>query len=143
MRNISTYEGLILELKPNEIFVFGSNTQGRHGKGAAKKAMKWGAIYGVPAGRQGQTYAIITKDLTQHTHPSISKVYIIDQIIALYDYARVRPELRFMIAYNGIGTNLNGYTPEQMAEMFAFVKPIPENIVFEKNFAQMIKTQSK
>jgi hypothetical protein len=50
-------------LLQNEIFVFGSNTEGRHGAGAAKTAMVWGAEYGKNSGRQGQTYAIITKDL--------------------------------------------------------------------------------
>ena len=52
---------LILELKTNEIFVFGSNEFGRHGKGAAKAARKWGARNGVGEGLRGQTYAIPTK----------------------------------------------------------------------------------
>lgn len=33
----------IIELKSNEIFTFGSNESGRHGKGAAKTALGWGA----------------------------------------------------------------------------------------------------
>jgi hypothetical protein len=33
-----TYSGMITELEPNQVFVFGSNTQGRHGKGAALMA---------------------------------------------------------------------------------------------------------
>ena len=37
---------IIRTLNHNEIFVFASNLQGRHGKGSAKQAMKWGAIYG-------------------------------------------------------------------------------------------------
>jgi hypothetical protein len=42
-----TYSGMITELEPNQIFVFGSNTQGRHGKGAALMARyKFGAVYG-------------------------------------------------------------------------------------------------
>lgn len=42
------YEGDIKELKPNQIFVFSSNTQGRHGKGAAKIARKkFGALLGI------------------------------------------------------------------------------------------------
>ena len=37
----------ITELKPNEIFVFGSNLQGYHGGGAARLAMnQWGAVWG-------------------------------------------------------------------------------------------------
>lgn len=60
------YKGIITELPENGIFVFGSNTQGRHGKGAALLAKnKFGAIYGQAKGLQGQSYAIITKDLTK------------------------------------------------------------------------------
>jgi hypothetical protein len=55
----------IQSLKSNEIFVFGSNTLGRHGAGAAKQAMKFGAKYGQARGLQGQTYAIVTKDLAK------------------------------------------------------------------------------
>lgn len=36
----------ITHLKENEIFVFGSNYAGIHGKGAAKTALKFGAIRG-------------------------------------------------------------------------------------------------
>lgn len=67
----------ITELKPNQIFVFGSNVEEKHGKGGAKCAFgdyphqpntigKW-AIYGVAKGymqgTQGASYAIITKEL--------------------------------------------------------------------------------
>ncbi|MBS6796035.1 MAG: hypothetical protein KH215_00090 [Coprobacillus sp.] len=42
-----TYKDFITQLKDNQIFVFGSNTQGKHGKGAALLARnKFGAIYG-------------------------------------------------------------------------------------------------
>ncbi len=49
----------IEELAPNEVFVFGSNLQGMHGGGAARKAYKdFGAIMGQGVGLQGQSYAI-------------------------------------------------------------------------------------
>lgn len=48
----------VTELKPNEVFVFGSNLQGRHGSGAAKTALKWGAVQGKGRGHFGQTYEI-------------------------------------------------------------------------------------
>mgnify|MGYP006877977877 FL=1 len=74
-----TYSGMIDKLNSNQIFVFGSNTQGRHGKGAALTARnKFGAIYGQAEGLQGQSYAIITKDLTKTTHPSRTKEQIIE-----------------------------------------------------------------
>ncbi len=47
-----------------EIFVFGSNREGRHGAGAAKYAVEHhGAVIGQPHGLQGASYAIVTKEL--------------------------------------------------------------------------------
>lgn len=45
----------IQDLKPDEIFVFGSNLAGAHGGGATLLAYrKWGAVWGQGAGLQGQ-----------------------------------------------------------------------------------------
>ena len=49
-------------------FSFPYHQPGRHGKGAALTAIKFGAIYGKSEGLQGQSYAIITKDLTKKIH---------------------------------------------------------------------------
>lgn len=137
-KNRKLYTDLIEKLEPNQIFVFGSNTQGRHSAGAAKFALnKCGAIYGQAIGLQGQSYAIITKDLTKKVHPSIPESFIILQIKELYKYANNHPELEFLIAYSGTRTNLNGYSPTEMAKMF-FSENIPNNIVFEENFYKLI-----
>ena len=51
----------ITELRPGEIFVFGSNLAGMHGGGAARLAsLKFGAVWGQGVGLQGQSYAIPT-----------------------------------------------------------------------------------
>ena len=51
----------IKSLKPDEIFVFGSNLAGAHGGGAARIAVEdFGAIWGQGVGLQGQCYAIPT-----------------------------------------------------------------------------------
>ena len=51
----------ILELKGNEIFVFGSNLAGAHAGGAARLAYeRFGAVWGEGVGLHGQTYAIPT-----------------------------------------------------------------------------------
>lgn len=135
---MKTYNGNITNLRENQIFVFGSNKEGRHGKGSALFARQHcGAVYGVPMGLQGQSYAIITKDLTKPVHPSIGKDFITEQIRELYSYARKNPELEFLIAYSGNGKNLNGYTSEEMAGMFACMAP-PENIIFEDKFADLV-----
>lgn len=136
---MKTYTGNIRSLKANQIFVFGSNPQGRHGAGTALLALqKYGAVYGKGYGPQGQSYAIATKDLTKVIHPSISKKEIITQIGQLYVMATIQPDLEYLVAYRGSGTNLNGYTPKEMAEMFASFE-IPENIVFEDEFAKMVE----
>jgi len=136
---MKTYKGLITELPPNGIFVFGSNTQGRHGLGAAKVAReKFGAIYGKAKGLQGRSYAIITKDLSKKVHPSIEAIEIEVQIADLYWYAKQHSELDFYVAYSTYGKNLNGYSNEDMAKMFTYTI-IPENIVFEDGFAKLIK----
>ena len=125
---MKTYIGKIEKLEPNQIFVFGSNTEGRHGKGSALIAkQKFGAKYGQSIGRQGQSYAICTKNLQAKFHPSINKENIIDQIKSLYVYANNNSHLEFFIAYSGTGTNLNNYSPSEMAEMFSYYD-IPDNI---------------
>jgi len=133
------YTGEISELGPNDIFVFGSNTQGRHGKGAALFARKQcGAIYGNPRGRQGQSYAIVTKDLTMdYDLPSVPKESIKSEITTLYEYALANPDLHFLIAYKGSGINLNNYPSKEIAELF-YSESIPSNIVFEKEFSELV-----
>jgi hypothetical protein len=147
---MKTYLGEIKDLPPKGIFVFGSNTQGRHGKGAALVAyQRFGAIYGQSKGLQGRSYAICTKDLTKRKHPSVSKEYIRAQIGHLYYVAKKNHNLDFYIAYQANSQNLNGYTPDEMAEMFAtpILIPednlIPENIIFEFNFYQLLRKHCK
>ena len=148
-----TYKGIIgidFKLPDNGIFVFGSNSQGRHGKGSALTAkLKYGAIYGRATGFQGRSYAICTKNLTKTTHPSVSKEYITDQIIILYNFVSCTgKEYEYYIAYKGSGINLNAYSPEEMAEMFAinysmYYEEIPKNIIFEEEFGELVKKYCK
>ena len=135
-----TYSGLIHYLNDSQIFVFGSNTQGRHGRGAALTAkVRFGAIYGKPEGIQGKSFAIITKDLTKNAHPSRTTSQVISQINKLYEYAALHPDKEFIIAYKCGDHNLNAYSSEDMAKMFAS-RDIPENIVFDKLFYELVKS---
>lgn len=150
----NTYEGLISPRghQENHILVFGSNTEGRHGAGTAKFAVEnFGAIYGQSSGLQGRSWAIITKDLTKTKHPSVDKKFIIYQMNVLYKFAEERPDLIFLIAYTATGKNLNGYTPEEIADMFysainleskiglfEAIGYIPKNIIFEKQFYKLV-----
>ena len=141
-----TYSGMVTSLKENQVFVFGSNTQGRHSLGAAKTAKdKFGAKYGQAEGFQGQSYAIITKDLTKKEHPSRTPEQIKEQIHKLYEFARQHSGKEFLVAYSKDGKNLNKYSNEEMAEMFAS-EEIPSNIVFEEGFNSLVlskKTSDK
>lgn len=135
---MKTYTGSISYLKENQVFVFGSNPQGRHGKGSALTALeKFGAVYGQGYGWQGKSYAIVTKELRKD-QPAITKEQIIHQIRVLYGLALIMPEIEFLIVYRANTKNLNGFTSMEMAEMFSCSKMIPENIVFEDEFAKMI-----
>lgn len=139
---MQTYQGNISkEIVKNNILVFGSNTEGKHGKGTAKLAILYfGAIYGQAKGLQGHSYAIVTKNLTKLKHPSIDRNYIIEQIDNLYLFALERPEWKFYIPYNTTSTNLNAYTSNQMAEMFAGThNSIPDNVIFEETFGQLVQ----
>ena len=134
-----TYSGFIHYLNKDQIFVFGSNTQGRHGKGAALTArLRFGAIYGQPEGLQGKSFAIITKDLTKKTHPSRTPAQVVSQIEKLYKYATLHPDKEFIIAYKCGNCNLNAYSSHDMAKMFAS-RDIPANIVFDRQFYELVK----
>lgn len=133
------YQGIITKLSDKSIFVFGSNPEGRHGKGAAAIAHKlFGAKTGQGSGLMGQSYGIVTKDLRKKKHPSISSSEIKQQIKTLYEFATINPQYDFYIAYSSKGSYLSGYTPEQMANMFSCTT-IPDNIVFEEGFSKLLK----
>lgn len=100
----------------NTIFLFGANVQGRHGAGAALYAWQnHGAIYGQPRGLQGNSYAIVTKEL-RRDHPKITLAYIASEVNEFLKYARLHPELTFNVTR--IGCGLAGFTDEQIAPLF-------------------------
>ena len=137
-----TWTGELKFLPDNGIFVFGSNTQGRHGKGSAATAVKlFGAIYGRARGLQGRSYAIVTKDLNKKEHPSIPSFSIWLEVFKLYEYAKANPNLDFYVVYKADTPNLNGYSPQEMANIFSYytLEPIPTNIIFEYAFSNLLK----
>ena len=97
---------IINYLEPNEIFVFGSNEAGIHGGGAAKTAQeKFGAIYGVPFGLMGQSFAIPTKDTRIETLPLSD---ILNYLVSFIKFTIDNPQLKFYLTK--IGCGLAGYT---------------------------------
>jgi len=124
----------ITAIQENEVFVFGSNLSGRHGKGAAKTAMKWGARYGNPAGLQGRTYAIPTTDKTVLAPLPIGQVeaYVNEFIL----FAQANAHLTFLVTE--IGCGLAGFTPDEIAPLFALAKDYP-NIHLPQRFWNIIE----
>lgn len=136
-----TYKGLITKLEPNQIAVIGVNPQGIHGSGAARWArFNAGLELGHSIGLCGQSYGIITKDLSKAHHPSIDADEILDQLDDLAEFSKVHPELEFMVFYSGTGPYLNGYTPQEMADMFESII-WPNNVIFEEKFAKLMETE--
>ena len=152
---IKTYEGKVNSLAPNQVFVFGSNPEGRHGAGAAQLAKnKFGAKYGQGRGTQGQSYGLVTKNLTpgfvepstgikyeEAGEKSVSPEQIIENIDELYQTAMANPDKEFLVSDYTTAPgkkNLNGYTGQEMADMFS-AYPIPSNVVFNKEFSALLK----
>lgn len=105
---------VISKLKDNEIFVFGSNLSGIHGKGAAKTALNWGAKWGEAKGLYGKTYGIPTKD------SSIKQTLTIEEIRPFVDefieFAIANENLTFLVTE--IGCGLAGLKPKDVAPLF-------------------------
>ena len=114
----------ITELKPNEVFVFGSNLAGAHGGGAARLAYhRFGAIWGQGVGLQGQSYAIPTMQGGVET----IKPYV-DEFIR---FAQTRTDLKFYVTQ--IGCGIAGFKVEEIAPLFQVAIDVT-NIILPKAF---------
>lgn len=102
----------------NSIFVFESNLAGRHAELAAYYAlMRYGALYGQGEGRQGQSYAIPTKDAQMQT---LHLSEIENAIRRFAAYAAEHRREVFMLT--PIGCGLAGHAPNQIWNAFHRVK---------------------
>jgi hypothetical protein len=119
----------ITKLLDNQIFVFGSNLSGRHGKGAAKTALGWGAKWGQAKGLQGRTYGIPTKDASIRRTLSINEIKpYVDEFI---EFAKNNTNLIFLVTE--IGTGLAGLKYKEVAPLFKGAKNV-ENIHLPEKF---------
>lgn len=86
----------ITSLRQEEIFVFGSNLQGKHYSGAAKIALeRFGAKIGVGLGIQGQSYAIPTMQGGLKSIEAFIQVFIL--------FAKNNQTKRFYVTEIGCG----------------------------------------
>ena len=106
----------IKELKPNEIFVFGSNTKGLHLGGAARVAYeKFGAKWGLSEGLSGNTYAIPTMS------PEGNKVSKRTLQLSFYNFLKMvqsRKDVKFLLTK--IGCGIAGWEIKDIAELLSF-----------------------
>lgn len=107
--NPNIVSGRIDSLEKDEIFVFGSNLEGKHLGGAAKAAHnRFGAQWGVGVGLTGKSYAIPTMQGGIET----IKPYV-DQFI---EYAKEHQEKKFLVTR--IGCGIAGFKDEEIAPLF-------------------------
>lgn len=124
-----TTPAYITSLKPNEIFVFGSNLAGNHAGGAARLAyVKWGAVWGQGVGLQGQTYAIPT----MHGGVEAIRPYVEEFI----RFAESHPEQVFLVTE--IGCGIAGFTPDEIAPLFAAAVPV-QNVFLPERFWEVLE----
>ena len=116
---------MITDLRPGEVFVFGSNANGAHGAGAARTAYeKFGAVWGEGHGLHGQSYAIDTMS---------GMAVLQDEVRGFLEFSRGNPDLTFLVTKVGCG--IAGYTPEEIAPLFT---GRPANVVLPDAFRAVL-----
>lgn len=119
----------ITHLRPNDVFVFGSNLAGVHGSGAARTANKYfGAERGVGEGHTGQSYAIPTMQGGVDTIKPYVERFI--------QYTKEHPELHFFVT--PIGCGRAGFIPKDIAPLFKEVLDAP-NVNLPGSFIYELK----
>lgn len=128
-RTNRTSPWMIVQLKPNEVFVFGSNVNGYHGGGAALTALqKFGAIWGQGEGLQGQSYGIPTMEGIDSMKAAIERFIL---------FAKEHRELIFLVT--PIGCGIAGYKPEEVAPYFRSAIDL-ENVYLPESFWMILET---
>lgn len=117
-----------------EVFVFGSNLQGIHTKGAARFAIDRGLadegqIEGIS--KNGKAYAIPTQSNRQALSISEVKKYV-DEFL---QYAKQNPNHKFLVTK--LGTGIAGFKVEEIAPLFTAAENIT-NIYLPQEFWNQI-----
>ena len=105
--------------------VFGSNREGRHGKGMALTARNcWGAKYGQGRGIQGQSYALPTKETP---YQSLSEYEVKQEVEDFLSFARRNKDKHFLVS--AVGTGYAGFSVQFMKSLFKDAKNEPNVIL--------------
>ena len=125
---------IITNLKHEQIFVYGSNTAGIHGAGAARQALKWGARMGQD-GFNGQTYGISTKDDSIITLP-LDEIH--KNVKKFLKFANQNKQFEFLVTKVGMG--LAGLTIRDIGPMFFFALDYSHsNVIMPREFHEFYK----
>lgn len=120
----------ITNLLPHQVFVFGSNRSGRHGRGAAHLALrKFGARPGQGVGLMGQSYGIATKGRRMEV---LSLAEIAVQVNRFIQFAAAHPEMEFLVTK--LGTGLAGYSVREVREACFAGLVFPPNVALPAEF---------
>lgn len=120
----------VRELSANEIFVFGSNSAGRHYGGAALYAVRYfGAVMGIGEGLQGRSYALPTMGGLAATR---------EAVLRFTEFAGAHPQMRFLVT--AVGCGIAGYSQHQIAPMFEGCIKL-ENVALPQEFWEVLKRQ--
>jgi hypothetical protein len=127
---------------PESIFVFGSNTGGFHGKGAAQYARKYlEAEQGVGEGLTGHCYALPTVGYAQGKGLLKMSLDEIDfHVKRFIDFAKSNPDLNFQLTQVGCG--LAGYSIDEILPLF-LNHGIPNNVFLSYTWDKHIHTVIK
>ena len=150
----------VLELEPNQVFVFGANTAGHHGAGSAGYAQRkngnadytvypvgtkgywseYGVVNQLMQGTNGKSFGIVTKDaviennkVTMKSKNSVPLTTIEDSVVKMLEVATAHPELEFLVS--AFGSNYAGWTPPQIRAILKRHRDeIPDNVILPKSY---------
>lgn len=126
-KKVTPYE--VVDLKENEIFVFGSNLDGMHLGGAARLAYNsFGAEWGVGVGLTGRCYAIPT----MHGGVDAIRPYV-DEFIK---YAANHKEYTFLVTR--IGCGIAGFRDADIAPLFKAALEL-DNVCLPESFLNILE----
>ena len=120
----------IKELREHEIIVFGSNLNGEHNGGLAKKCKEeWGATTGISKGLTGRCYAFPTlnQKMQQLSVDDLKKE--VDDLILTANQNTTK-----IFLVTKIGTGIAGIPEETMKNLFKERNDVSANIILPKQW---------
>jgi hypothetical protein len=142
-----------LVLEPNEVFVFGANSEGAHGGGSAYAANKfYGAVWG-EIHRTGRSYGIVTLTfptgmVNKDQKGSFEKTRITNEDLAkefelFFATTQLEPEKTFYLTKVGLG--IAGWELDEVLEAFNqwYMPSIHTNVVLPVEFAIKLNSLKK